>query len=134
MGWDRFEYFTNGEWKVDDAASTSTGVFDTDTAVAGALLQVTRTGTETYDLLVNSFGPGADYSASRTFQNAGPPVDWIEFVFFNPGSDTGTPPTTATDLYIRSMEIIPEPGSVTLLVLGAGTLLAMAGSRQRRQD
>jgi len=132
MSWDRFEYFSNGQWQVNDAASTASGVFDTDTAAAGALFQVTRTGADSYDLLVNSFGPGADFSASRTFSNAGAPVDWMEFVFFNPGSDTGTPPTTATDLYIRSMEIssVPEPATATLLLLAT---IGAAGKRCRRR-
>jgi hypothetical protein len=106
MGFDRFEYHNNGEWTLDDAVSTSTGLFDTDTSEAGALLRITRTGEDSYDVLVDSFGAAADFSASRTFRNPGTPVDWIEFVFFNPASDTGSPPTDATDLYIRSMEII----------------------------
>src|SRR6476620_1695191 len=37
MSFTRFEYFTYGEWKIDDASSTSTNVFVTDTAAAGAL-------------------------------------------------------------------------------------------------
>jgi len=130
MSFDTFEYFTNGEWTVNDAASTGSGVFDTDTAAAGALFQVTRTGADTYDLLVDSFGAGADFSASRTFKNSGAPVDWLEFVFFNPGSDTGAPPTTATDLYISSMEIsvVPEPATAGLLLLAA---IGVAGRRRR---
>ena len=107
MGWDRFEYGTFGEWYVDDVGprGTASGVFDTDTAAAGALFQVTRTGSDTYNLLIHQFGAGTDFTASRTFANAGVPIDWIEFVFFNPISDSGTPPTEATDFYIRSMEI-----------------------------
>jgi hypothetical protein len=135
-GFDRFEYFTNGEWKLDDAASASTGVFDTDTAAAGAILKWTRTGGETYDFSVQNVGAGSpSYSASRTFSNPGPGPDWIEFVFFNPVTDTGTPPTTATDFYVSNMEItgVPEPGTGALLVLGAG-MLAGAGRPRRRTD
>jgi hypothetical protein len=135
MGFDRFEYFNNGEWSIDDVSSTGTGVFDTDTAAAGALIKVTRTGADTYDFSVDSFGGGADFSASRTFQNPGAPVDWIEFVFFNPESDTT--PTLAepgTDFYIRSISIVPEPGTATLLVLAAGTLLGLGTARRRKQD
>jgi hypothetical protein len=135
MGWDRFEYFSYGEWSIDDAASNSTGVFDTDTAAAGALIKVTRTAAEKYKIVVDSFGGGADFSASRTFNNPGPEVDWIEFVFFNTPSDLD--PTLAepgTDFYIRSMRIsVPEPGAFGLLVLGAGTLLGI-GSARRRKD
>ena len=130
MSFDTFEYFTDGQWTVNDAASTPSGIFDTDTAAAGALFQVTRTGADTYDLLIDSFGPAANLSASRTFKNSGAPVDWIEFVFFNPASDTGTPPTTATDLYIRSMEIVavPEPAAAVLLL---GAIGAVGRSRRR---
>src|SRR5262245_5069369 len=39
----RFEYFSYGQWQLNDAASTNTGVFDTGTAAAGAVFQVTRT-------------------------------------------------------------------------------------------
>ncbi|HEY7091145.1 MAG TPA: PEP-CTERM sorting domain-containing protein [Tepidisphaeraceae bacterium] len=127
----RFEYFSYGQWQVNDAATANTGVFDTDTAAAGSLFQVTRTGPNTYDLLLDSFGSSADFSASRTFQNPSASVDWIEFVFFNTVSDTGSPPTTATDLYIRSMEIVPEPGTAALLLLAA--LGAAVRSRQRRR-
>jgi hypothetical protein len=105
MVFSRFEYANDGEWTVEDASSTDTGVFDTDTAAAGAVFSVTRTGDETYDVLLDPLGPGPSYMASQTFDNAGPPVDWIEFTFFNPATDLATPPTLATDFYIRSMEI-----------------------------
>jgi hypothetical protein len=103
MSWYRFEYFNYGAWRLSDSAgNTTTNVFDTDTAAAGALLQVTRTGDETYDVVVDSFGLGAaDLSTSGTFKT-GAPVDWIEFVFFNPASDTDTPPTTATPAWYES--------------------------------
>ena len=116
-----FEYFTNGQWSINDSVSNSTGVFDTDTSAAGALFQVKRTGADTYDVLLDSFGSGADFSASRTFANAGAPIDWVEFVFFNSPSDTGSPPLTATDLYISSIEVVgvPEPGVAGALLLGA---------------
>src|SRR5262245_57506914 len=82
MAFGTFEYFTYGQWFLQDAASGgNTNIFDTDTANAGARLQVTRTGADSYSLLVDSFGPGADFSAiSRTFDHSGAPVDWIEFV------------------------------------------------------
>jgi hypothetical protein len=137
----RFEYFNYGEWHLYDGGSTGTGVFDTDTAAEGAIYKVTRTGANQYKMSLDSIGPGADFSASRTFDNAGAPVDWIEFVFFNANSDTGQgfsdeTPTLAepgTDLYIRSMRIsVPEPGTFGLLVLCAGTLLGVTGGRRRR--
>jgi hypothetical protein len=134
MGFGRFEYFNNGEWFVYDAGSTGTSVFDTDTASTGALFAVTRTGADTYDVLMQPIGHGPNFAASRTFSNAGVPVDWIEFVFFN--TNTDTIPTLAepqTDLYIRSIAIIPEPATATMLVTSAGTLLGVAGGWRRRR-
>ena len=117
-----FEYGTDGEWGIVDADDdglpplddyTPTGLFDTDTAAAGALFSVTRTGTDTYDVLLDPFGPAPSFTKSETFANPGVPVDWIEFTFFNPVTDTGMPPTTATDFYIRSIEITgPAPPGV----------------------
>jgi hypothetical protein len=121
-----------GEWAIADATGfTVPGIFDTDTA-AGAAISVTRTGANTYDFLVDSFGGADVVSAGRAFHNDGAEVDWIEFTFYNTVSDTGIPPTTATDFYIREMSIVPEPGCGTLLVLG-GTALLGAASVRRRQ-
>jgi hypothetical protein len=69
------------------------------------MFSVTRTGANSYDLLLDPLGAGPSAAASRTYQ--GLPIDWIELVFFNPLTDTS--PTLAeqgTDLYIRSIEII----------------------------
>jgi PEP-CTERM motif len=53
-------------------------------------------------------------------KNAGSgPINWLEFTFFN----TPTDPTMATDTYFSSMRIVPEPGTATLLLLGAGGVL-----------
>ena len=108
VGFTRFEYFNDGEWNLYDAApgATATGLFDTDTAALGARFSVTRTGADSYDVLVDPLGPGSSYSASRTFAHSGVPLDWIEFVFFNSTTDLGSPPTVATDLYIKSIEIV----------------------------
>jgi len=139
----RFEYFNYGQWNLYDAGSTGTGVVDTDTAAAGAIYKVTRTGLNKYKVTLDSLGGGADFaSASQTFETAGAEVDWIEFVFFNANAATGQgfsdlTPTLAepgTDLYVRSMKIsVPEPGSFGLLVLGAGTLLGIGTARRRKE-
>jgi hypothetical protein len=101
-----FEYATEGEWSVQDAGSTDTGLFDVDTAEAGAVFSVTRTGEDTYDVTMDPLGAAPSFtSTSHTFNSPGVPVDWIEFTFFNTATDTGTPPTAATDFYIRSIEI-----------------------------
>jgi hypothetical protein len=135
----RFEYFNFGEWGLDDEdQSPDMNVFDTDTSAQGAIYKVTRTGEDMYNVSLDSIGPGADFSTSRTFDNAGVPVDWIEFVFFNANADNDVgfsdlTPTLAepgTDLYIRSIMIVPEPGTATLLLLGTcGALLTMVHRR-----
>jgi hypothetical protein len=108
LGFTRFEYFNDGAWNVYDAApgATPTGLFDTDTAALGARISVTRTGADNYDVLIDPLSSASSYSASRTFAHSGVPIDWIEFVFFNSATDLGSPPTIATDLYIRSIEIV----------------------------
>ncbi len=133
----RFEYFNNGEFTIVDADdpgppnsdSTSTGIFDTDTSAAGALFAVTRTGTDTYRVLLDPIGPGPSFTLNETFANPGVPVDWIEFTMFN----TSVDPAKATDLYIKSMEIVvPEPASAALAaVAGVGALAAGRPKRSR---
>jgi len=139
----RFEYFTYGEWALSDGGpGADVNVFDTDTSAAGAIYKVTRTGADTYDVSLDSIGPGADFSASRTFDSAGVPVEWIEFVFFNSNESTGVgfsdlTPTLAepgTDLYISSMSIVPEPGTAALLLLGAGGVLLGVARRRTRPE
>jgi hypothetical protein len=138
----RFDIFQGpggdpGDWHVIDDGNVDTGLEDTDTAFAGAVLEVTRTGAATYDVLIDPLGPGASYSASHVFDNPADPIDWFEITFYN-ASATSTPTgfsdraTTPTDLYVRSMEIVPEPGAAVLLVLGVGTLLGCG--RTRRKD
>jgi hypothetical protein len=62
-------------------------------------------------------------------------VDWIEFTFFNTVTDTASPPTAATDFYISSIAIVPEPGTTTLLFVGAaGVLLGAARGRSRKRE
>ena len=112
----RFEYFNYGAWQVADSGNTVLSLTDTDTAATGFRLDVTLTGPDTYDLKIYtsplSANPVLAYSQSGTLQNSGAPVDWFSITFFNPTTDSGTPPTTATDFYIRSLEItgVAPPG------------------------
>src|SRR4029078_10921764 len=88
MSFSRFEYFTYGEWRVEDAGSTGTGVFNTDTAASGAIFSVTRTGSDTYTVLLQPLAAGKPmFSASRTFENPGSPIDWLQITFFNTVTD-----------------------------------------------
>lgn len=110
----RFEYFNYGEWNLYDAATTTTGIFDTDSSSLGAIYMVTRTGADSYTFSLDSIDPlKADFpSTTQTFDNAGVPLDWIQFLFYNSNGANGRSdptPTLAepgTDFYIKSMEII----------------------------
>src|SRR5262249_29538592 len=76
MSFSTFEYFTNGRWSINDAAGgTPTTLFNTDTAAAGAVFSVTRTGAETYQATMKLLGVAAPYVQSGTFKT-GLPVDW----------------------------------------------------------
>jgi hypothetical protein len=82
----RFEYFDNGQWGVDDGdASTPFHIplFDNDTASAGAQIDLTLTGEETYEITIDPFGPAPSHTQSGILQTPGEPIDWIEFTFFN---------------------------------------------------
>jgi hypothetical protein len=113
----RFEYFNYGAWQIADSGNTVLSLTDTDTAATGMRLDVTLTGADTYDLAIYtnplSANPVLAYSQSGALDHPGAPVDWFSITFFNPTTDTATPPTMATDLYIRSMEITgPAPPGV----------------------
>ena len=115
LTWWRFDYFDYGVWKVGDGAGdATTSLNDLGTAVAGMKFDFTLTGADAYTLTVTPLAnPGNSYTRSGTLRNPGTPLDWIEFVFFNTNTDTGTLPTKATDFYIRSMEITgPAPPGV----------------------
>jgi hypothetical protein len=112
----RWEYFNYGEWNIyDSVQGTLTGVFDADNSSQGAIYTVTRTGADSYTVSLDSIDPTkADLPATtRTFENSGVSVDWIQFLFYN-SNETGAgqsdpTPTLAepgTDFYIKSMEII----------------------------
>jgi hypothetical protein len=112
MRFQMFEYQTNGQWSIQDVDGLDTGLFDVDTAAAGAEFSVTRTGADTYDVVMDPLGPGESFTASRSFTSDSP-LDWIEFTFFNTLSDTSEPPAVATDFYIKSIEITgPAPPGV----------------------
>jgi hypothetical protein len=109
----RFEYFNYGQWQISDSDSPNgrlIPLFDTDTAATGMRWDVTLTAANTYQLNVYSNPlsqtPALIYSSPPgTMLNPGTPLDWFSITFFNSTTDAGTPPTTATDFYIRSMEI-----------------------------
>jgi hypothetical protein len=106
----RFEYANDGQWVIsngeDDAHSIP--LFDVDTA-QGAQIDLTLTGVDTYSLTIDPLGPGDTYMETGTLDTPGEPIDWIEFTFFNTASSLDS----ASDLYIKSMEILgPAPAGV----------------------
>jgi hypothetical protein len=109
-----FEFMTYGRWGIGDSGFTNTPLFDYHTAEGGMRLDITLTGPDSYDLVMTPLGnPALAYMQSGTFDNPGVPIDWFEITFFNTETDTGTPPTLATDFYIRSIEITgPSPPGV----------------------
>jgi hypothetical protein len=100
-----FEYFTYGQWGVENGASPNfhqIPLFDTDTAAAGAEIDVTLTAADTYQLTFDPFGPGATYSETGPLADPGQPLDWLEFTFFNTRQQAGVD----SEFFIRSVEIV----------------------------
>jgi hypothetical protein len=128
LGVGTFEYFTNGEWFDGD---NGTGLFDTDTN-DGVTISITRTGRRTAQVTMTSPG-NPQVTDDVPLGGSGSP-DWVMIEYYGTDSDTYpllVSPRGETDFYIgsMSMEGVPEPGTIGLLVLGGGALLA---ARRRR--
>jgi hypothetical protein len=129
LGIGTFEYFSYGEWFDGDGGS---GLFDTDTNDS-VTIDITRTGRRTAQVTMTSPG-NLPVTDSVPLLGSGI-ADWIMIEYYGTDSDTYpalAAPRGETDFYISSMSVegVPEPGTVGLLVLGAGTLLG-AGFRRR---
>jgi hypothetical protein len=127
-----FEYFTNGRWLVSDLADDNhaTTLTDVQTAVGGMSINVTMTGPESYTLVMDPLGAAPSYMQSGNLAHTGAgPIDWVEFVFFN----TPTDPAKASDLYVSSMRIVPEPATGALAA-GAGVAAVAMAAKHRRKS
>jgi hypothetical protein len=131
-----FEYFTNGAW-----FSTGTGgnptLDDTETD-QGMRLDVTLNTVDTFSMTMTPLdNPGLAFSKSGTLDGtAGTPIDWIEFEIYNTDSDffpTVIANPQATDFYVRSITVVPEPSTAVLMLLGGGGALLAAHARRRRR-
>ena len=111
IGLNRFEYANDGKWSVasEDGSNDSHEIdlFDFDTALAGARLDLTIIGPDQYQLTIDPFGPAPTHVETGTLMTPGAPLDWIEFTFFN---QTPSDPLLETDLYIRGMKISGPTG------------------------
>jgi hypothetical protein len=133
-----FEYFTNGQWYATGTGGNPS-LFDTDTD-AGMQIDFSLTGADTYSLKMTPLdNPGIAFSKNGTLEGTGT-IDWIEFEHFNTDSDfypttiAGVAPQ-ATDFYIRSMSIVvPEPGTTSMVVVGAAAFAGLAGARLRKRE
>jgi hypothetical protein len=127
-----FEYSTNGAWYASGSGGDP-NLFDTDTD-AGMRIDVTLTSADTFSLVMTPLdNPSRAYTKSGNLEPGGP-IDWIELEMYNTDSDFFPTPAeggqSATDFYIRSITIVPEP-SAALGVLAGGFALAL---RRRRRN
>jgi hypothetical protein len=98
-----FDY-DDEQWLISDLADDDfpSTLHDDDTAAAGVQIDITLTGPESYQLVMDPLGTAATFTRSGNLVNTGTgAVDWLEFVMFNTSTNT----TNATDFYIRSIEI-----------------------------
>jgi hypothetical protein len=83
----RFEYNDNGQWVVVNGGSPNSHhipLFDTDTAVNGAEIDLTITSADHYSLSIDPIGhPELNYTETGVLDTQGFPIDWMEFTFFN---------------------------------------------------
>jgi len=126
-----FEYGTNGRWYSTDGNPT---LFDVNTN-HGMRIDLTLTGADTFNLKMTPLNdPSIAYSDSGMLSGSGP-IDWVEFELFNTDSDYYPQHTITggeTDFYISYMQIVPEPGSAGLMLLGGTALAGLAGRRKNR--
>jgi hypothetical protein len=132
LGIGTFEYFTYGQWFDGNGGSPLADVDTND----GLRIDVTRTGRQTATVTMTS--PGNPVHTDNVTMSGGGVVDWIMVEYYGTDSDTYPvlmAPRGETDFYISQMSLsaIPEPGTATMLVLGAGTLIGAIGARRRRE-
>jgi hypothetical protein len=133
-----FEYFTNGKWYATGTGGNPT-LFDVDTN-HGMRIDFTLTGVDTFQLAMTPLNnPAIAYTKSGTLAGpVGTVIDWVEFELYNTDSDyypTHSIVGGETDFYISYMQIsnvIPEPSSAALMLLGGAAATGMVCSRRRK--
>jgi hypothetical protein len=127
-----FEYFTNGKWY---ATGPDPALFDLDTH-HGVRLDVTLTGADTFAFEMTPLNDESKkFTSVGTLDGpAGSVIDWVEFELYNTDSDYYPSHTITggeTDFYISYMQIIPEPSSAALMLLGGTVATGLVRSRKR---
>jgi hypothetical protein len=116
----RFEFLFiggNANYLVNDSTTgRNTGVGFTS---AGLSLAFTLTGTDSYSLAINGGTP-----MTGTLAGSGS-IDTLRF--FNANAGTGS----AYDLFFNSLEVVPEPTNIALMIFAGGALV-LAGVRRWR--
>ena len=100
-----------GRWQAGDGHMTPLTAADTS---AGVQLDIGLAGPNSYSLTMTPLGnPSLAFTETGLLANSGD-INEIKFTFYNFASD----PLAATDFYISSMTIVPEPSTLALLGLG----------------
>jgi hypothetical protein len=125
-----------GDWFSTDGSPT---LLDTDTN-HGMRIDFTLTGANTFALVMTPLNdPSLAYTDTGTLDGpAGSAIDWVEFELYNTDSDyypTHSITGGETDFYISYMQIsgdiIPEPSSAALMLLGGTAAAGLVRSRKR---
>jgi len=105
-------------WNINDTGSTATPLSAPITAVAGMRLDLTLTSATTYSLTMTPLNGAGAYSHSGTLAG---PITWVDYREWDTASSG--PNDAANNFGISYMTIVPEPGSLSLIAVGAGGLL-----------
>ena len=122
-GVDRLSFFFTGGNATyeffDNSGFVNTGIGFSD---EGLTVAVTLTGADTYSATVTSLAGGST-NITGTLQNSGSAIDQIQVA--NNGAGGGS----NFDLYVNSLQVIPEPSTMALTSLG---VLGLGILRRRR--
>jgi hypothetical protein len=103
-------------WHVTDGSGppgTQTSLNSSNSAVKGMKLDLTLTSATTYALTLTSLDGAPVYSQNGTLSG---PINWVDFRLYSGASGGLT--DTANNFGISYMEVVPEPSTFALIVLG----------------
>jgi hypothetical protein len=116
----RLSVFNYGgsNWNVNDIGSQSTGLSALTTGAAGVKIDLTLTSPTTYALTMTPLNGSPVFMTTGTLAG---PISYVDFREWNGAS--GGPNDVANNFGISYVEVVPEPGSLALLGLGAAGLM-----------